>query len=334
MKDYERAAASSYLDWIGPSLVRHHDCKIMLEDEWYQSALVPQDLIEHPSCWKVEVIKAHEAAILEEEAQSEDQTWIEKIAKGERIEIESPYKEEIEDRLSWSYAYTSATTHRSKQSVSEIKRQMDTADEASSTQMLRKFTKPLMNRPRFMQEKALSPAEIGTAMHMVMQHIDFLNPIDQDAIFILLDEMVQKELLTEEQRSVINPDLLCDFFQSSLGKRMCAARKLQREIPFSLALPAREAYSDWKGSDEPILVQGIIDCLFEDEDGLVLVDYKTDGITDRFKGGYEEAKPILEKRYKVQIDLYTKAVEQIYKRPVVERFLFFFDGAHLLKLER
>jgi ATP-dependent helicase/nuclease subunit A len=334
LKDYERAAANSYLDWIGPSLVRHHDCKIMLEDEWSQSALVPQDLIKHPSCWKVEVIKAHEAAILEEEAQSENQTWIEKIAKGERIEIESPYKEEIEERLSWSYSYTSAATHRSKQSVSEIKRQMDTTDEASSTQMLRKFTKPLMNRPRFMQEKALTPAEIGTAMHMVMQHIDFLNPIDQDAIFILLDEMVQKELLTEEQKSVINPDLLCAFLKSSLGKRMCASPKLQREIPFSLALPAREAYGDWKGSDEPILVQGIIDCLFEDENGLVLVDYKTDGITDRFKGGYEEAKPILEKRYKVQIDLYTKAVEQIYKRPVVERFLFFFDGAHLLKLER
>ena len=68
--------------------------------------------------------------------------------------------------------------------------------------------------------------------------------------------------------------------------------------------------------------------------GLILVDYKTDGITDRFKGGFIEARPILEKRYRVQIDLYTKAIEQIYKRPVVERYLFFFDGAHILKLEK
>ena len=75
---------------------------------------------------------------------------------------------------------------------------------------------------------------------------------------------------------------------------MSSAQKLQREIPFSLAVQAREAYSDWNGSDETIFVQGIIDCLFEDEKGLVLVDYKTDGITDRFKGGFEEAKPILE----------------------------------------
>ena len=51
----------------------------------------------------------------------------------------------------------------------------------SSTEMLRKFKKPLMNRPRFMQEKALSPAEIGTAMHMVMQHVDFSKPVNQDS---------------------------------------------------------------------------------------------------------------------------------------------------------
>ena len=72
----------------------------------------------------------------------------------------------------------------------------------------------------------------------------------------------------------------------------------------------------------PVLVQGIIDCLFEDEKGLVLVDYKTDGITDRFKGGFEEARPILEKRYKVQIDLYTKAIEQIYKVCCGKIFVF------------
>ena len=80
--------------------------------------------------------------------------------------------------------------------MSEIKRKIDTADDSSSTEMLRKFKKPLMNRPRFMQEKELSPAEIGTAMHMVMQHVDFSKPVNQDTILILLEEMVRKELLT------------------------------------------------------------------------------------------------------------------------------------------
>jgi ATP-dependent helicase/nuclease subunit A len=149
-----------------------------------------------------------------------------------------------------------------------------------------------------------------------------------------LQNMVGKELLTVEQAEVINLDLLIAFVQSDLGQRIRVAKKLEREVPFSLCIPASVAYVDWKGEDEPVLVQGIIDCLFEDEQGLILVDYKTDGITDRFKGGFTEARPILEKRYKVQIDLYTKAIEQIYKVPVVERYLFFFDGAHILKLEK
>ena len=136
-----------------------------------------------------------------------------------------PYKEEILERLSWYYSFSSASTHRSKQSVSEIKRQRETADEASGTEMIRKFKKPLMNRPRFMQEKALSPAEIGTAMHMVMQHMRFSKQIDHETIEILLQEMVRKELLTVEQEEVINPDLFIAFFQSDLGQRISSSSK-------------------------------------------------------------------------------------------------------------
>ena len=80
------------------------------------------------------------------------------------------------------------------------------------------------------------------------------------------------------------------------------------------------------------MLQGIIDCVFEDEEGIVLLDYKTDAISARFKGGFKEARQVLEDRYRIQIDLYTRALEQIVKRKVTERYLFFFDGAHLLKL--
>ncbi len=72
--------------------------------------------------------------------------------------------------------------------------------------------------------------------------------------------------------------------------------------------------------------------MFEDEQGLVLVDYKTDAITDRYKGGFEQAKPILEDRYRIQIKLYTQALEQILKKEVTEKYLFFFDGGHVIKL--
>ena len=99
------------------------------------------------------------------------------------------------------------------------------ADEASGTEMLRKFKKPLMNRPRFMQEKALSPAEIGTAMHMVMQHIAFSEQIDQETIEYFCKNMVRKEFLTVEQVEVIDPDLLIAFVQSDLGQRIRRSKK-------------------------------------------------------------------------------------------------------------
>lgn len=333
LNDYDRASAGSYLDWIGPALIRHQDCHRLLGEDIHPSSFVPDDLTQHSSRWKIEVLKPKEINI-EEDKEEADETWLEKIAEGKSVSIQSPFKEEIEERLSWKYPFHSASSHRSKQSVSEIKRQREMTDEASGTELLRRFKKPLMNRPRFMQEKALSPAEIGTAMHMVMQHLPLEKTVDHESIERLLQEMVRKELLKEEQKSVINPELLMAFVRSQLGQRMKKAKKLNREVPFSLFLRASEAYSDWNGEDEPVLVQGIIDCLFEDEEGLVLVDYKTDGITDRFKGGFEEARPILEKRYRVQIELYTRAVEEIYKRKVAERYLFFFDGAHILKLEK
>ena len=83
--------------------------------------------------------------------------------------------------------------------------------------------------------------------------------------------------------------------------------------------------------EEEVLVQGVIDCLFEDEQGLVLVDYKTDAITGRFQNGFEGAKPILADRYRTQLQLYTRAVEGILNKTVTHRYLFFFDGAHLIR---
>jgi ATP-dependent helicase/nuclease subunit A len=63
--------------------------------------------------------------------------------------------------------------------------------------------------------------------------------------------------------------------------------------------------------------------LFEDERGLVLLDYKTDAV----KVG---DVPNLGERYRVQLELYSKAVERIFKKPVTEKYLYFFDGKHLV----
>lgn len=335
LNEFDRASANSYLDWIGPSLVRHKDCGKLRGEGAAVSPLVPSDILEHPSCWDITIMKSEEAAMLASETEAPEEDFLQRVYEGKTVPAESAFKKAIEEQLAWKYAYKQAARYRSKQSVSEVKRQREIfSGEESGTELMRTFKKPLLNRPRFMQEKSLSPAERGTAMHAIMQHIDFSRPATAESISAKMGEMVQNELLTEEQRESIDPQLIMQFFESDLGRRMVQVPSIRREIPFSLSFPAREVYPDWKGEDEPVLIQGIIDCIFEDEMGLVLLDYKTDGITGRFKGGFAEAKPVLENRYKVQIDMYTRALEQILKREVNERYLFFFDGAHIIKLER
>lgn len=153
--------------------------------------------------------------------------------------------------------------HRSKQSVSEMKRQWEMIDEESGKDLL-SFSKPILNRPRFMQEKTITPAERGTAMHMVMQHVNLAADITVSSVIAQLEEMVAKELLTEEQKQVIDVEQIVKFFTTELGERMLHADFLNREIPFNAVFPASVVYPNWIGDNEPILVQGIIDCAFVD----------------------------------------------------------------------
>jgi ATP-dependent helicase/nuclease subunit A len=146
--------------------------------------------------------------------------------------------------------------------------------------------------------------------------------------------MIEAELLTKEQAEEVDPQGITKFLESELGERILRAKKIQREIPFSLALPAQEVFPDWReGEQETVLVQGVIDCVFEEEDALVLIDYKTDAISARYAGGFEEAKSVMIERYNLQLGLYSKAIEQIWKKPIKEKYLYFFDGSHLLKLD-
>jgi len=329
MTDYERAKAKSYLDWIGPGVIRHKDCEILRGD--YSHADIPEEISNHPSKWKVEIVDSSELQEVISLEEQQNQSVEDALRVGRTVPIQSEYNEQVATQLSWTYSYQSAATHRSKQTVSEVKRQKKSMDEASDTSFIRGLRAPLADRPRFMQQKSLTAAERGTAMHMVMQHVDVKSPINELTVQELLAKMVHNELLTTEQADVIDVDSIVGFFDTEIGQRMIHATEMRREVPFSVALPANEAYADWNDKqEENVLIQGVIDCIFEDEHGLVLIDYKTDSITARYRS-FDEARPILEDRYKVQLELYSKAIEAIWKKPLKERYLYFFDGGYLLK---
>ncbi|OCA87386.1 helicase-exonuclease AddAB subunit AddA [Pseudobacillus wudalianchiensis] len=321
-----RGAAKSYFDWIGPALVRHLDYTKTVKSR-------PVVFADDTSKWTIQTISADTLQPADLEQTEENGSLLEKVQSFERVPVFSSFKTEVEARMNWRYEYEPATHLRSKQSVSDLKRMNEIFNEGAGNELSRQYQRPIFRRPAFMQEKTLTPAEAGTALHTVMQHVSLQREPDAVEIMELLKTLVSRELLTDEQAAAVNPEKIVSFFCTPIGKELLESEKVYREIPFNMGVGASEIHPDWQGPEEAVLVQGVIDCLFEKDGKLYLLDYKTDQITGRFPGGIEQARPILEKRYRVQIRLYAQAIEQIWKRKVDHKLLFFFDGGHVLPID-
>lgn len=327
LQEYDRAAAANYLDWIGPAVVRHP--KVIAEHRLQGEAISQEET----SDWQVRVISPASLAFQDQVKEEAADNWLEDLKAGKTVGAGSPERDLIYSRLTWKYSHQVASSRMSKQTVSEIKRVAEVRDERSGHALVSKSRqKGVYAKPQFLQEKVISPAERGTAMHSVMQHVPLAVTPDILSVESLLDELLAREILTIDQVEVISAEQIVSFFHEEIGQRLLRARKVSREVPFTLGVPASEIYADWDGKDEPVVVQGVIDCLIEDEKGMILLDYKTDAIKDRFPGGWEQAKGVFKERYQVQLDLYGRAVESIWKKKVSEKFLYFFDGSHTLKL--
>ncbi|WP_343310306.1 helicase-exonuclease AddAB subunit AddA [Bacillus atrophaeus] len=330
LPDFERYQAKTYLDFIGPALIRHRD----MGTDALQGLASQADISEHPARFNIQMVSAQDLLDDDlEERQEEKSGRLDAIRRGEPVSGSFEFEEQARQRLSWRYPYHDVTKIRTKQSVSEIKRKKEYEDEYSGRSLIRPADgNMLYRRPAFMMKKGLTAAEKGTAMHTVMQHIPLTHVPSKEEAECIVKRLYEKELLTEDQQAVIDLEEIVQFFHTEIGEKLIGAKWINREVPFSMALSAQDAFLDTESKDEPILVQGIIDCLYETDEGLYLLDYKTDRIEGKFQHGFEGAAPILKKRYETQIELYTKAVEQITKTNVKGRALYFFDGGHVLNV--
>ncbi|GGB59288.1 helicase-exonuclease AddAB subunit AddA [Fictibacillus barbaricus] len=330
LPDFERAGVKSYLDWIGRAVIRHKNADPLLSVLGTGEKGRGEVYIDETD-WKITILRASEYEELEIEEKQKQEELLTKLQNSEPVDLVSEDYDEIKRRLEWGYTYMQSTYTRSKQSVTEIKKQYQ-ADEYSSTDLVRAAQQVIHERPQFMQETQLNAAEVGTAMHMVMQHVDFTRSSSEE-LKEQLAEMEAKEMLTAEQVQHIQVHQIQQFITGPLGKRIIENGSLKREIPFSMALPLSEIQRKWSLKEEHVLVQGVIDCLLEEEDGFILIDYKTDKITNRFTNGFTGAKDTLLDRYEMQLTLYSKAIERILKKPVKESYLYFFDGGHILQVK-
>lgn len=175
--------------------------------------------------------------------------------------------------------------------------------------------------PRFMLESVpVQGARRGTVYHKVLECIPILDEPTVTKIQEATRQLVEKTIITEEEAAVVNPYQIVAFMKSDIAKRMERAGKqgkIHREQQFVFSMKANEIRSDFM-SEEPILVQGIIDCFFEEDGQIVIVDYKTDHIPK------ENGEEILRSRYKVQLDYYQRAIEQTTGKKVSQRILYSF----------
>ena len=314
LSPYRLLQAKNYLDWIGPALVRHTDGQLIRQ--WGQ--VEEQGILEDKSSWKICQWGIEDLYQIESQQEEFFTEIKQKLTHWDSKKEYSGEKERIIQRLTWKYPYEALVPLPVKTTVTEIKRKFQSEEEESQPIILKERTLPI---PSFIEEKkSYTSAEKGTILHLVLQHLEFKEEMNFTAIESQLQDMVEEGLLTEEEKKVISIARLLRFNRSTLMKRMKQAGVIKKEVPFVMGVPATTFYPEVQSiyKEELILVQGMIDCYFEENDGVVLVDYKTDYVPD---GNVD----IIKDRYEMQIDLYAQAIEQITGKKVKEKILYLFS---------
>ena len=338
--------ANTYLEWLIMGFTRHLDGGNPLRVAIEYEGPTYFDLPDKKCRIKVEVHDGSLYGDLDYKADI-DETTINKVRELKAVNaVELP--QEIEDRFNYSYPYSDATRRTAKISVSELKRRfqereleagtIDTLNEpivtvdtgakrAVSDAILGQAIKldirnadDLANsvfgrKPQALQseEDVLTGAQWGTLMHEAMQWLP-LAQYTQASLTKELDALVTKGTFTEEERNLLSDTSLYKFFSSDLGKRLINAKRIEREMPFSMLFEGKRVY-DTLEDGENLFLQGIIDTAFEEDGEWVLVDYKT----DRVKSGED-----LIKRYKIQMDLYKEALQRLTGMPVKACYIYSF----------
>ncbi len=210
------------------------------------------------------------------------------------------------------YEFISASRYPSKLTATQLKgRELD--DELPQTPMR---ALPLrFVKPSFDTEQALTATQRGTAIHLAMEHLRYESCTDIDGIRQELKRLVEMHHMTQEQANAVPVEKILSFFRSDIGKRVRSAKKVVREFKFSV-LDDGAKYDKTLTSEE-VLLQGVADCCLIDDDGIVIIDFKSDSI----RAGEESVRAA---QYHGQIEAYANALSRIFELPVKERILYFF----------
>lgn len=315
----------SYLDWIGMAICKHRDGEELRK---YIGANSESIIIDF-STWKTKMWTKNLLSVEKNEVAVDENEETDLFINSDVDYIDN----EIERRLNYRYKYELSGKLPSNVSVSDLKRSLyNNEDDDIITVNI--FSDKEFLKPKFLQEKrGLSASERGTIAHFIMQKLDLNKVNTKEEIDTQIYSMKDKNLLTEEEIKAIQRISFISFFNSNLGKRMLKAfnegKLVKRELPFYTEISSlnidntlpKDVYGN-----EKVRLQGIIDCIFEEEDKVVLLDYKTDYVE------YGKESEILDK-YRIQIKYYKDAVEKITGKEVKESYLYLFGLNKEIKID-
>lgn len=279
-------SAKSYADWLLTAALRHPDAIAL-------RALLPEREI--PLLEADFTLRTVVCPVL---AEVEN-----KAADAYALPPDPALESEIRRRVEYVYPYTALARSVAKRAASSLgERELQ-------------FSMIGVSRPSFLEKEGLTPAERGTALHKFMQFSDYRRAGENTDAEV--KRLVEKGFLSEAEGKAVDRGRIAAFFQSTLAERMMRSITLLREYKFTFFLPAGECDEGLPEAvfQEQVLVQGIADCVFVEDGKLVIVDYKTDRISDA---------AALAQRYRAQLSVYRRALAECIGLPVRQTLLYSF----------
>ena len=283
LSKYKISSAKSFADWICNAVLSTKNDWIV--KPWTYAEVISEKLGEEGS---------------REEVNSDcSEKGVKTIETGDEVSF-------IEKRFNWKYDYALSTKIPSKLSVSELKRLHNLA-EPSLIQKVRS-----VETPKFLEEDAIVGASYGTLLHSKMERLDY--SVDYATSSLAIDELLHDVEEGRTKNSLARD--ISTFVKSPLYTEIKNSKRIRREVPFNLSISAKDIFKFEENSkDDTIMVQGIIDLYYETEEGIIIVDYKSDRL--------HNANEFIE-RYGKQLEYYKKALEEITGKRVLRTYIYSF----------
>ena len=221
--------------------------------------------------------------------------------------------EQLKTALTFTYSHADATLASSKQTATGRKGRLKDEEAAEGTREAKQLHRS-WRKPGFRETK-VSGKTYGNAMHAAMQFVRYENCGSVEDVDMEISRLVESGFLSEEQGAMVSREDIAAFFQSDLGRRLRNGAEHLREFKFSILDDASKYENPAEG--EQVLLQGVVDCAIVDSDGITIIDFKTDKVT-------EETVAAVTEGYKLQVHTYGEALSRIYEKPIKAMKLWFF----------